>query len=204
MSAGRPDRVLADYGFEPAASGPRGHYVTTHVAWRLHVVVLSELPLTRDTILLRLLGPPRVRLAAIRELLALPDDAWEKKVALPWLGRLRFEVPPDPASQSNEEREFIMETQAWFEQYQQQLRSEGRREGRDEGRREGRDAGRDEGRLLALTRLYARRLGRPLADAERVVLAERLERLGEDRLDEVVLELGADALAAWLADPAAR
>jgi hypothetical protein len=35
-------------------------------------------------------------------------------------------------------------------------------------------------------------------------LVDRLDRLGPERLGDVVLDLDASALAAWLADPAAR
>jgi hypothetical protein len=54
-----------------------------------------------------------------------------------------------------------------------------------------------------LVRGYARRLGRPLTEAERATLAQRVERLGADRVLDVHYELAADTLAAWLADPAA-
>ncbi|WP_438014508.1 hypothetical protein WMF18_26875 [Sorangium sp. So ce315] len=57
--------------------------------------------------------------------------------------------------------------------------------------------------LLTRTKQFEKKLGRPLAEAERSVLAERFDRLGPDRLDDVLLELPADAIAAWLADPAA-
>jgi hypothetical protein len=187
-SGGRPDGVLQDYGFVDESAG---HYVTREAAWRVHILVVTELPRTRETILLRLLGPSRTRVGAIADLLALRDDAWEKRVALPWLVRLRFEVPPDPVEQSNEEREFIMETQEWFEQYKQKLEKLGH------------DKGVDEGRARMLARVFKRRLGRPLGEAEYKVLTERLERLGEDRLDEV-LDFDPEALLAWLADPTAR
>ena len=49
-----------------------------------------------------------------------------------------------------------------------------------------------------------RRLGRPLTEAERAALGERLDRLGVDRVDDVRETLAGEALAAWLADPAAR
>jgi hypothetical protein len=61
-----------------------------------------------------------------------------------------------------------------------------------------------EGQLRTLARQIERRLGRALSDAERAALGERLERLGDDRLDEVLFSLSAVALAGWLADPAAR
>jgi hypothetical protein len=52
--------------------------------------------------------------------------------------------------------------------------------------------------------LFAKRLARPLAEAELGQIAERLDRLGEDRMDDVLLGFAPEALAAWLADPAAR
>jgi hypothetical protein len=63
------------------------------------------------------------------------------------------------------------------------------------------------GRVEALTplvRLFARRLGRPLTDAERATLSSRLDTLGGDRLGDVVLDLTPDELGAWLTDPDAR
>jgi hypothetical protein len=154
-------------------------------------LILGELPRTRETILLRLMARDRVLREAIVDLCALPDEAWEKRVALPWLSRLRFEVPPEPAALSDEERATMTEIQEWFEQYQQNLRDEGVK------------LGRDEGRAQAIARLFERRLGRPFTDGERKVLTERLDLLGEDRMDDVLLGLDAGALAAWLADPAA-
>jgi hypothetical protein len=50
---------------------------------------------------------------------------------------------------------------------------------------------------------YKRRLARPLTEEERRTLHERLGQLGSDRLGDVVLDLSAEALAAWLADPSA-
>jgi hypothetical protein len=58
--------------------------------------------------------------------------------------------------------------------------------------------------LEPLAHLFERRMGRRLRDAERRALHERLHRLGPERLGDVVLDLAADQLAAWLADPDAR
>jgi hypothetical protein len=54
-----------------------------------------------------------------------------------------------------------------------------------------------------LAHLFERRLNRPLADEEHQVLRERLARLGANRLGDVVLDLSAEALATWLANPTA-
>ncbi|WP_438030707.1 hypothetical protein [Sorangium sp. So ce233] len=186
VSAGRPDGVLRDFGFVQDAAGPEGLYAAPATGWRIHAVVISELPRVRGTVLLRMLGSPRVRRAALRDLAALPEEAWERRVALPWLVRLSFEVPAQllPGLPS-EERDFIMETREWYEQWNARRMKEAE----------------ERGQLQMTARLCAMRLGRPLTEAETTALAERLDRLREDRVGEVVLSSSAEALAAWLSDP---
>jgi hypothetical protein len=55
--------------------------------------------------------------------------------------------------------------------------------------------------IAPLLSLIARKLRRPLADADRRAVATRLDLVGPERLADVVLDLDGDALAAWLADP---
>jgi len=74
---------------------------------------------------------------------------------------------------------------------------------KQDGHREGLEKGLEKG-LAPLAHQFERRLARPLRDEERRALAEGLERLGPDRLGDVVLDLDAKALAAWLADPNAK
>ena len=50
---------------------------------------------------------------------------------------------------------------------------------------------------------FEKRLARPLTEEERAQLAEKMLRLGAERTSDVVIELTSDALASWLADPAA-
>ena len=71
------------------------------------------------------------------------------------------------------------------------------------GEDRGLEKGRSEG-LGLLVRLLAWKLGRPVEYAERSALVARLATLGPERLGDIVLDLAADELAAWLADPAAR
>ncbi|WP_437279226.1 hypothetical protein WME90_01325 [Sorangium sp. So ce375] len=201
LSSGRPATVLDAFGFAPEPGRP-GLYRAAR-GWRVDVVAIAELPRTRGTLLLRLLGARAVLRDAIREVTALPKDAWERSIALPWLVRLRFETPAEPAARTAEdaeEEEIVTEVQQWFEQLQQSIRDEARREALQEGLKEGLK----EGQIQALATQFEKKLGRTLSEAERPVLAERFDRLGLSRLDDVRLELAADALAAWLADPAAR
>jgi hypothetical protein len=58
--------------------------------------------------------------------------------------------------------------------------------------------------LQPLQHLFERRLCRRLTSSEQATLYERLATLGPDRLGDVVLDMDAATLAAWLADPSAR
>jgi len=71
-------------------------------------------------------------------------------------------------------------------------------------RAEAREQGLEKGRLELVLRLFERKLARPLTSEERADLIERANRLGADRLSDVVLDLDATALATWLANPTAR
>jgi hypothetical protein len=194
LSAGRPATVIESFRLAPDPGGSACVYASGP-GLHLHVVVLSELPATRETLLLRLMGSGRTLRAAIADLVALPEGAWERTIAEPWLVRLRVEVPTNPSERSVEEEELIVEIQKWYEEHKQGIRQEGKLEGKLEGEHDA--------RVATHARIFAKRLGRPLADAEHAVLAERLEHLGEDRLVDLVLAHDGVALAAWLADPTA-
>jgi hypothetical protein len=64
--------------------------------------------------------------------------------------------------------------------------------------------GEQAGKLEMLAQLYELRLQRALAERERAVIAQRLEKLGAARLLRAPQEMAPDALAAWLGDPAAN
>jgi hypothetical protein len=197
LCAGRPTSVLARYQFEEEPALGPGVYVTNPPAWRIRAVVIGELPRIRGTVLFRLLGSPPVRRAALHDLAALPEGAWEVQVARPWLIRLCFEVPVEGLA--DDERDVIMETREWYEEWH--------RKNVDEPLREAREAA-QQAQKAALqaqtTELFEMRLGRPTTEAERATLVERLRTLGQKRVGAVVLELTAEATAAWLADPNAR
>ncbi|MGK3962737.1 hypothetical protein WMF38_00935 [Sorangium sp. So ce118] len=205
--------MLRDFGFVQDAAGPEGLYTAPAPGWRIRAVVIAELPRVRGTVLLRLLGSPRVRRAALRDLAALAEEAWERRVALPWLVRLSFEVPEELLQGlPSEERDFIMETREWYEQWnarrmqeakeaEERAQQRGHELGLQRGHELGLQRGHELGQLQMAARLCAIRLGRPLTEAETAALAERIERLHDDRVGEVVLSFSADALVGWLADP---
>lgn len=92
---------------------------------RIGVVVASELPRERSTLLLRLMAGGRLLLPAMDELKALPGDAPERAVAVPVLLRLEHAIETEP-ERTPEEEAFVVSMQNIMEE----LREEGRREGR--------------------------------------------------------------------------
>ncbi|WP_437548758.1 hypothetical protein WME97_01085 [Sorangium sp. So ce367] len=125
IGPGRPETVLDAYRCEPVQAGV--YQAVPGLAMR--VVVLAELPRTRATLLLRLLGSGRRFREAVADLAALPRDAWEKSIAVPLLLHFGFDQQ-EPTT--DEEDDVSAAIRAWFEEYTQQLRDEGRNQGRAE------------------------------------------------------------------------
>ncbi|WP_437531067.1 hypothetical protein WME79_01015 [Sorangium sp. So ce726] len=162
ISPGRPETVLDAYRCEPVQAGVY-HAVPGLV---MRVLVLAELPRTRATLLLRLLGSGRRLREALTDLAALPDDTWEKSVATPLLVHFRHGIQ-EPTT--DEEDDVSAEIRAWFKEYEQKLRAEERKEGRDEGHAQGRA---EEAARAVLTALRVRGIAVPDAARERI-LAEK-------------------------------
>jgi cation transport regulator ChaB len=185
-------------------------------------------------VLLRLLGSARVRRMALQDLAALSEDAWERRLAFPWLVRLSFEVPAAlAAALPAEERDFIMETQEWFEQFTARKVEEGMQEALPKAVQEALpkavqeavqkalpkavqealpkavqealpkavQEAKESWRLETTARLCQRRLGRPLTEIENAALTDRIDRLGGERVEDVILSSSPDVLGVWLADP---
>jgi hypothetical protein len=105
ISSGRPESGIEGLWLRPLTGWPSGIYEGPPLLWT-RLVVMSELPVTRGTLLLRLLGAKRVLKQAIAELKELPAEAPERTLALPIRLRLRLEIPVDPAKQTNDDQEF--------------------------------------------------------------------------------------------------
>ena len=99
-------------------------------------------------------------------------------------------VPTDPEEQRRIHTDLL---RRWL-----RLVPEAADEAVERGRRDGVEKG-----LQPLQHLFERRRSRPLNPAEQAILRQRLATLGADRLGDVVLDLDAATLSAWLADPAA-
>jgi hypothetical protein len=150
ISSGRPDAGIDGLGFRAMTGGPRGIYASPPLQYT-RLVVVSELPVTRDTLLVRLLGAGSALKQAIAELQALPAEAPERRLALPVLLRLRLTVPTDPAQQTSDDQEFLMNTQDIVETW--------RREAIQEGVKQGVQQGLEQGERKLLLRQLRRRFG---------------------------------------------
>jgi len=176
LSAGRPEEALAGLLFRPSTEWGRGIYDAPPLM-HTRLVVVAEIPATRDTLLVRLMGAGRTLARAIAELRALPPEAPERKLALPILLRLRLEGPLHPTEKTKDDQEFFMSTQdiveIFLEQHCREARDEGRNEGRNEGRIEARNEARNEGLEAGLAEavleVYAERFGSPPAEVSTIV-----------------------------------
>jgi len=127
--AGRPSTVLALLGAVPAEGWPTGVYLSPGGAepggmLRVGIIVVSELPRDRSTILVRIMAGGAALRAALADLAALPADACEREVASMDVLELRRALGSEP-NRTVEEEEFIVSTQNIVEE----IRDEGRTEG---------------------------------------------------------------------------
>ena len=177
ISSGRPDGGIDGLWLRPVAGSPGGIYEGPPLLWT-RLVVVNELPVTRDTLLVRLLGAGAVLKQAIAELKELHAEAPERTLALPILLRLRLTVPSDPAKQTTDDQEFLMDTQDIVETWRREAVQEGVKQGVEQGIRQGVEQGIKQG----LVEVYEARFG---------AMSEDLRAVVDDTDDE-------PTLVAWL------
>jgi Domain of unknown function (DUF4351) len=166
LSPGRPETVLEAYRFETVRPG----LYTVAPGFAVRIVVLSELPRTRETVLMRL-GSEKLRADAIAEILRMPHDAWERKTAEPLL--VKFDFGPSRAA-NPEEMMNIAEIQQQVEEARQMLRDEGRRIGERQGERQG-----ERRLLLRMLRSQFGELPQPVVARIEAAEPDELEGWGE-------------------------
>lgn len=184
-STGRPRGALEAFAFRPLAGWPAGVYTGPQTAIPVRLVLVNELPAERATLALRLMGRGATRRAALEELGALPEDAWERRHLVPLLVELQKNLAGAKSTRrlTNDEQEMVVDGQKLV----QEIKNQGREEG-----------------LAPLVLLFGRKLGRPLTEREQKTLLRRLGTLGPRRLADVALDLEGPALATWLANTRAR
>ncbi len=132
ISAGRPDGGIDGFAFQSADGWPRGVYQSPRLLFA-GLVVTSELPRERDTLLLRLMGAGAGLREALSELAALPAETRERAIAGPVLLRYRIEIAQGPANRTSEDEEFMTSTQDIFEAWKRETEAAGMEKGIEKG-----------------------------------------------------------------------
>src|SRR5262249_11283622 len=145
---------------EGTSGWPAGVYTFGGDVLRVRIVVASELPRERSTLLVRLMAAGPLLSDALADLAALPQDAHERTGAGEILVGVQQSLAKKPR-RTREEEEFIMGIQGTWK--------EARKLGRDEGRTEGRA---EEAARAVLTVLRVRGIAVP-DDARERILAEK-------------------------------
>jgi hypothetical protein len=197
VCAGTPLRAMRTFRLRKLRYWPTGVYAIAPNGIGLYLVAIPELPKERSTLALRLLGRGSVLREALDELKQLPDTAWERRM-FPILVSWHL-VIESKREHSPDEEDFMTAARDLLKQMEQQWIEKGIQQGTERGIEKGIDKA-----LAPLIHLFERKLGRTLSASDRATLVERLDRVGPDRLGDVVLDLPAEQLAAWLADPDAR
>jgi hypothetical protein len=123
LSAGKPVNALDAAWAREANNWPRGVYDLPPLN-ATSIIVLSELPENRSTLLLRLMGRGRTLERAVAELKTLSDDEFEKCIALPLLVRYRIEAANEPVSPAD--KEFLVNTQEIMDMYERRAELRGK------------------------------------------------------------------------------
>jgi hypothetical protein len=101
-------------------------------AWRGFVIATNRLPVTEETLWLRILGKGRVQRRAVDELLALPDTNRYKESTLRLIANWRI-VTIKQTNLTDDDQEIAMNLSTAYLEWEQKTLEEGRVEGRVEG-----------------------------------------------------------------------
>lgn len=102
---------------------------------RAAIVAINQLPVTSETLWLRLLGRERIQAQAVSELMMLPKNHPFRTHALQQLMNLRTTLEARQ-NLNRDERGLIMSLSPIYEQWEEETLRRGRQEGRQEGREE--------------------------------------------------------------------
>jgi hypothetical protein len=135
VSVGRPRSVLSGLRFEPLSGWPAGIWQGPPLL-RTYVVVLRDLPATRETLSLRLLGAGRTFWRAVEELRDLPADAWEPHAFFPLLLACRLQIFHDPEEPSEVDMGYAKQLLDIYDDWERRVREQSEERGEQKGIRE--------------------------------------------------------------------
>jgi hypothetical protein len=133
LCGGAPDSILTRLTLKATSEWPAGVYLFGDDVLRVGIVISSELPRERTTLLVRLMasaGP--VHTQAIEDLHALPPDAYERSVAERPLLHFQHKVAK-LSNRTPDEQEFLETMLKTWEETRTEALAEGHAKGRAEG-----------------------------------------------------------------------
>ncbi|KAB8319142.1 hypothetical protein SD81_009550 [Tolypothrix campylonemoides VB511288] len=154
-------------------------------ALRTAVVAINQLPLTQETLLLRILGKGETQRQAVSELLALPRNNPIRQNVQQLLASWRITVV-NQENLTEDDQELIMNLSQAYMEWREATLQEGRQEGRQEGQQEG--------QRLVVENLLRVRFG--TVDAQLLGVIEALIQLPPQEYSRLLLELSREELLA--------
>lgn len=170
ISVGRPRSVLSGLRFEPLSGWPPGIWQGPPLL-RMYVVVLRDLPVTRATLPLRLLGAGRGFFRAVQELRDLPRDAWEVETLFPMLLAYRVQIFQDPEEPSEVDMSYAKQLLDIYDEWERRMQKQGEERGEERGEKKGREEGVEQGMRESIEACYRARFGDFPAELRAVVTA---------------------------------
>jgi hypothetical protein len=158
LSAGRPQTLFDTYDLLPGPGFPAGIYQFGK-GFQMGLIVVSELPCTRETLLLRLMGKTPAREQALLEIRSLPPDDPDGPALHRFIAKLRHTFRRAKSINEQQREELLMTSAgAEFERYEQELIDKGRTEGIGKGKAQ---------MLLRMLQLILEARGLPVSDEVR-------------------------------------
>ncbi|MBO1347997.1 MAG: hypothetical protein EBE86_011610 [Hormoscilla sp. GUM202] len=117
------ESVLSQFGAKEKEGWPEGVYFAPD-GYKLAIVVINQLPATRETLWLRILGKGQVQQQAFKELSDLPKDEPLRKNILELVGMWYSNLQKKEATTS-EEQELIMELSSAYLEWREATLQEG-------------------------------------------------------------------------------
>jgi hypothetical protein len=140
ISVGRPNSVLTGLRCEPLAEWPTGVWHGPPLLGTF-VVVLRDLPETRDTLPLRLLGAGPGFARAAKELYDLPRDAWEHEVFIPLLLAYRVEIFQNSEQATEDDMRYAEQLRSIYDDWERRVFEQGAEKGLEKGLEQGLEQG---------------------------------------------------------------
>ncbi|MFP4101623.1 MAG: hypothetical protein ACLFWZ_13680 [Coleofasciculus sp.] len=131
-------RLLDGFGakLHPSADWGEGVYFMAKFL-KTALIAINQLPVTEDTLWLRVLGKRGTQKQAINELVALPQQNPYRQTILQILANWRITIN-ESDNLSEQDRELLMNLSPAYLKWQEETLEQGKREGIQEGRLEGR------------------------------------------------------------------